>query len=202
MVVTILQGYGQQFSVWTTRQLFVYVGVDNPITAVVENCSCDSIVLTTDNGSIKRTGNCQYLLSVKKTGKTKISVKRLAYVDTINVGYTLYNAVKVPDPVVSLSGFKSGSMINKALLRQGGLIPHLENFGFTPETRITEFKIVVLRQDSVLWCKKIIGNMIKKELDDYIDELKESDVIIFCEIKATGHFGSLVLQPVQFYMDK
>lgn len=167
-----------------------YKGCYNPITVVVENCSCKDIVIKASAGEISGEG-CHYTIGMFDT---------TSKIDTINVGIlkngivnwigTFYYRLKiVPDPTLYIGG-KKGGMIDKELLcNAGGIIPKID--GFETSFMIISYSVEISRKDSVMFkLEQINGGRFTPDLIEFTKEYCSSnDEVKFYNIIVKGKDG-------------
>ena len=76
--------FGQSISIASSKNNELYMGIENPLEAVVESMKCSSFFITTDNGKISGK-DCNYVITPNKYGYTNIFVKRIIKKDTVYV---------------------------------------------------------------------------------------------------------------------
>ena len=120
-----LSVYAQEFGISPLKMNIMYMGVENPIKVVVENHSCDSILISS-NVQLRRRIGCDYIAI---PGKISVATFNLAVIknnDTINIGRSQFRVHKTPDPVVILGGRRDGVISTGFLRSQPGLGAELE----------------------------------------------------------------------------
>ena len=90
----------------------LYKDLDNPLKALVEKNSKESVFLSTDNGEIKRYGkNEEFVIRPVQTGITKITVYKVSKTDTVAMGVKVFRTIEVPLPVAYMGGKKGGGFL-------------------------------------------------------------------------------------------
>lgn len=88
----------QHATIAATKMNVLYIGVNNPVSFAVENVKRSDLELVIQNGTAKRTGDCDYEISVTKPGTTFISL--IKGQDTVY--QAKYRVKLLPDPVADL----------------------------------------------------------------------------------------------------
>jgi len=179
-------GYAQEFAISPLKMNIMYMGVENPIKVVVENYSCDSILISA-NVQLQRRLGCDYIAI---PGKISVATFNLAVIknnDTINIGRSQFRVHKTPDPVVELGG-KTDGMISKGfLLSQPGLRAVLDyDFIFDAEYKIKSYAVVIERKDEKIFRNDYEGSRFSTELKAQFGDLYRGDTIRFENVVATG----------------
>ena len=165
-----------------------YLGVDNPLTIVAENCSCNQLVLKSDNGTIKGK-SCQYIYHPKNIGKVLIQAYKKQEKKLIEIGVTEFRVKRVPDPVFKIGpvGGHDGDVNSIFLCTTKYARADLENFDFDARFKIDSFRVVIISTDSSSSNAFINhGSLINDEIHSAFVKLKIGDKIIFDNIKVKG----------------
>jgi len=200
LALLLIKGYSQ-FSISNDRENRVYLGIDNPISIAVENTSCDSLIIITDNGIIIRSGR-SYVWRPKEVGKGIIWVWKLDNRDTIKVGGAEFRTEKIPNPTACIGGKKDGKIDKNRLIAAGAIIPIIENLDICINILVLNFTMIVMRNDTVIYSEEFKGNRLSDKAKDFIKKLKEGDVVLFAKIKAKGYEDSLMsLKPIELIIE-
>ncbi len=165
-----------------------YKGCDNPISVVVENCSCKDIVIKASAGKISGEG-CHYIIGMFDTVSVidtiQVGIMKNGVVNWINTFY--YRLKKVPDPIPYIDNLKGG-IIDKALLcNAGGITPRWDS---ETSFSITSFSVEIFRKDLVIFNEHISGGRFNKNLIEFIEEnCSSNDEVMFYNIIAMGKDG-------------
>ena len=193
------------------RTSFVaYLLANNDILAVVENMSCDSFFLTTDNGTIERdtTKRCYY----------KFRPERYSVDDTITYNFATiwYNKIVGKDtvrfakkelwvepwPFTALFGFEHGrSIIKKEKVFDARLTIEALNTGLSAFCPIVRFKVYAYRCSTLLYEKEFKNGwqVNQKTFASDLLMLETGDKLIFEDIYYT-YFGGLELRADGIYL--
>lgn len=177
-----LDSLSQEIILSNQRNNRFYLGIDNPLNAMVEGYPCRSVILTTDNGRIEKT-SCYYSFHPAKPGLAKIQI-------TIKNGKTLKKIKEVtllvespPLPIAHVGGLSGGTIRKGALAAQQGVAANAEpSLGFELSYKIESFSTIIIRNDSVVFNKKNNGNVFAKETSEALKNLQKDDTVLFTKI--------------------
>ena len=180
---------------------YLLIGIQNPLITVAENCSIDSIILTTDNGTIEK-HHSQFMIMPSKVGFASITLKKVSNHDTIIIGNSKLAVKYFPDPVIYVANKKEGTIDKDILAAQIGLMNRSTYEGIEISFIIESFKLVIIRDTVSIFIKNYSGNKFGKDFIDICPSLKKSDLIIFSQIKAKGADGTeRELFPCEFMIE-
>lgn len=196
---------GQHSVISATKMNMLYIGIENPISFAVENMKCSELTIAVENGTAKRTGECEYNVVVRKPGNTLLFI--IKGNDTISK--TLYRANHIPNPIIREGAGESYWSLD-SVKSKNRLSVVLEHFDFdTPWHSILTFKTSVigkrtLTDESKIYCSEC-AKQIKHEYysavfseinngPNFSDSLKEfirnklqhGDIIFFEDIEVLG----------------
>jgi hypothetical protein len=171
----------------------LYLGVDNPLTVAVSNHDPNSIKLSTNNGSIIRSGN-KYIARPASIGISTISIfagdKLLSRSD--------YRVKRIPDPVAKVGGKKGGLAKKDFLLSEDEIIVDMENFDFNLKFTVTEFTLSTV-QGGFSTDIDSKSNKITQAQKNLISQASKDQKIYFIDIKCVGPDGGVrELPPMLF----
>ena len=186
----------QKITVTNDRNNFFYLGLDNPITVIAENCSCKDLVVKTNNGNITGTG-CTRIYRGNEVGKTDIIVYKKLGNKLKKIGENTFRVKIFPPPVFKIGPYGGGYESNNERKVQKVVIANqqyvradLENFDFDIKYSIDSFSVKVFYNDSA----KIktffnVTGKISQQISDGFSVLKKDDIVIFYSIFAKGPAG-------------
>lgn len=186
---TVLPLCAQQFTVSPDQ---VTVMAENAIAVRIESCDCNAMQVRSDNGKIKRTGDCLYKLIPLWEGVANITVSRVepsgkvvdvgikSLIVTSRKGYKAGTAPKSnggghraepskpkapPEPVftVTLAGRGEGVLRIPHHLKNAQLQLLSDQEQVLNQARIEIFTVNILEGDVLLFEKTINGNSLDKE---------------------------------------
>lgn len=176
--------FGQSISIASSKNNELYMGIENPLEAVVESMKCSSFFITTDNGKISGK-DCNYVITPNKYGYTNIFVKRIIKKDTVVIGKKVFRVRKIPLPSASIGGIKSGFINKNKLIACGGIVARFENMDFDFTIKINEFSVIISRDKTPIYKTYIKGNKFTEELISEFNKLQCNDELIFYNMTIT-----------------
>lgn len=193
----IVQIHGQQFCVSASRENKLYLGVDNPIEVVVENTSCDSIIVVSNNGQFTYSNNCRYILKPINTGIALISIYKINNNDTISLGSAKFRVKEIPTPTAHIYGSINGKISKTKLVAANRIFAYLESFDIDLRFPIIKYTTLILRNKKSIYYNEFEGGRFPSELSEYFLTLLPGDRVFFFDIVATGPYEKLYnLKPV------
>lgn len=131
----------QHTVVSATKMNVLYVGVDNPVSFAVENTKCSELILMIEGGKAKRTGDCDYNITVTKPGNTFIFI--LKGKDTVSK--TAYRVKTIPNPSTR-KDYGADWLTLDSLRTQTGLVLALDDhFDFDTRFTMVSYEVTVIR---------------------------------------------------------
>jgi GldM C-terminal domain len=197
--------YSQQFTVSILKpQPIAYIGLDNPVSCTVEKQPCDSVILSTDNGTITKIGCNSYWYRPIKVADSKIIVLIKGENDTIKVGEYYIRVRQIPDPSVAIGGISGGEITKGNIKAQGGISSYLHpSMGIDIKYMVTEFQLNILQKGIVVFSEKNNGPAFSKTIKDAFNKLENHDVILVSQINVKKPDGRIVIvNPMEFIIKK
>jgi GldM C-terminal domain len=187
----------QKFSIAGDKNNTLYLGLDNPLSIAVENYSCKSIIVKTDNGTISSASG-KYIFHSTKIGKAEIILYRKTNGRTKEIGRSTFRVKSIPDPIAKV-GPTSGGYINKVILRNQQYMRADYEYCNCRAT-IDSFIVCIVRGDTCLYNEiKNIGGKFSNEVISALSIIKKDDAVIFKKIFAEGlNDISISLAPILF----
>jgi len=176
--------FAQTCTITNTKENIFYVGVLNPIIALVEGYTCGDIELRVSQGEIIPKNNCEYDFKIFKIGKIQIEFynkknkKLLGKVD--------YRVKNIPDPIISIGDKKVGVVNKNILLVQNGLNIYIDGFDFDARFHISSFNVIMIRKKELLYEEKTKSPYFTNETKERFKSLITGDKILFEDIVVTG----------------
>ena len=188
LIVVNLSANAQQFTVSADKMNVLHVGVDNPITPMVENFPCKDILIETNNGMIKKGyDTCQYIVTPDSKEETIIRVFTKTKNGKKLIGEKQFRTRLIPKPTIVLAGKEKGTIRKNMLLAQLGLLigGDAAHFGFT--FTIDGFKVIILRDNSIVFESLCTGAKFSDSIKEGIQKMKAGDKFICEDIKFSGY---------------
>jgi hypothetical protein len=198
-LVFCLNSLSQEIILTNPRHNKFYTGIDNPLYAMVEGYPCRSVILTTENGSIEKT-SCYYSFHPAKFGVAKIQIKIKNGKTITKIKEETLHIDSFPLPIAYIGGLSGGHIKAGALEVQGGVGAGLEpSFGFELTYEVESFTTIIIRKDSVVFCRKNNRNGFEIETKGALKNLQKDDTVLFTRIVCKGPDNlSCSLKPLEF----
>jgi hypothetical protein len=167
-----------------------YYPAENRLTVIVENISCDSLFLSTDNGKITKDINskCSYVFIPDSLKFTTIFIKKINRNDTIIIGKREVFLKPFPFTVLFgkyYDGWKIQSFgITKEEVKSQVLTIEALNTGLDAKSIISELKIDIIRNNKSIYEKeyKNLKALYWKFSDEELSMIQLGDRIIIYDI--------------------
>ena len=178
----------------------VYVGLSNHIDIAVPNIprkaikiSCGNAMLTGENGV--------YELRTANIGRINIRVYSLKNKDTIEHGVFPFRAKLIPDPTAKISDRDNGDFPLIEFKVQQGIVAPLECCGFDAKFEIIEYKVMIIKKDTVLVSELTKGPYFSTQIKEWMQKLEVNDEFLAYKIVAKGPDGyTRKLNPIYLTM--
>ena len=193
--------YAQKLTFSLLRQpQTAYLGMENTMSCMVEGVSCESIILSTNNGSIKKFSACYYVYKPSTTGDVKIRVSKNANNKFKKIGEFSILVRNIPDPVAWVGGLSGGYIRKDALNAQEGIGSCLPTFlGIYVNYEVKSFVITAIRKNEQLFFKSYNNNMFSPEIHELFKTLQKDDTVLFSSISILMSDQKTVLaKPLEF----
>lgn len=175
-----LRSQCQHAVISATKMNVLYIGLDNPVSFAVENTKCSELTLVVQNGSAKRTGECEYDVVVTKPGTSIIFIIK----GTDTLYKSPYRVKNIPNPVVD--GHDASYLLLDSLRAHTGLLATMRNFDFDGWFSILGFDITVMRNKKMGGKNKIYCSECFRKIEN------ESYETIFSEKNEGAKFNDLL----------
>ena len=198
LLASYIQILSQEISIENRRFNFLYVGLDNPMQISVESTSCDSIILTCDNGKIVGE-KCKYTIIPHVPGQAKIYVYRLLASDTIEIGSKIIRVRRLPNPIAKISNHKSGEILREELIHQIGIWAGFEELDINATFPILSFTVIILRGQEAVFIEKNEGGRFSEEVKSGLLKVQPGDKVFFVNLLAMFIEDEIIsLNPIEF----
>lgn len=145
-----LHSLAQHAVISATKMNVLYIGIDNPISFVVEHTNCSELTLGVENGTVKKTGDCACEIVVTNPGTAVVFI--LKGKDTLYK--TLYRVKYIPNPVIT-EGSQESYWSLDSLRSQTGLLATIKHWDFDTRFAITSFDFTAFRNKKVQKNKRV-----------------------------------------------
>ena len=197
----------QSFVVSNDKENNLYLGVENPLIAIVEKMKCGSFILTTDNGEITEKENCRFIYNAKRIGTATITIIKVKGNDTVNIGKSVFNVKEIPKAIARIYGSNNNwynhGLINKdVLINSNSIHARIENFEFSPQPLVLGYTVFIIKGIDSVYIKEVKGNRITEEIKNEFLNLKSNDRVYFIDIKEryAKHFNK-ELESLKFIIE-
>lgn len=168
---------------------YAYCYSENNITIIVENESCDSIMVTTNRGKIRKDqkNGCNYIFTTDSLLPTTLTIKKVYENDTVELGKRELQIM--PWPFITLFGKSEGSVVRSFSIsieeaKSKYLSIEAANTGLDAILPIEEFKIYIIRDKKIIYAKefKDFNKPSRKFTDEELEILRPGDKVIYFDI--------------------
>lgn len=171
-----------------------YIGVENPIAVSAAGVSPTDLQVSGSGGgiSISPKGGGKYIVKVGTPGTCKISVSAKTKDGVKPQGNALeFRVKKIPDPVPSVAGKKSGMDIKKSEAQGiGGVLALLEGFDFQANFVVTSYEFGATIKGNYVSANGT-GPGLTPEMKNFLSKVTTGSKIYFENVKAKGPDGSI-----------
>jgi len=197
--------WAQDFKVTCPRN-YVVATTENIIQVKVDNISCNNIQVRTDNGKLKKIGDCTYILIPLRTGDCNIAISKVVGGNVIDLGISKFKSVNeksagsfaseksgkgkskeeappVAKPKLLLGGQSGGDIRKLVVQKQKSL--SLEE---TPEVKsgkmkLVSYEILILEDEERIFSKKMTTAAFDEEISTAFKQLKNGHMLLFINVK-------------------
>jgi hypothetical protein len=184
------------------RENLLYVGLENPIEALIENASKHAVVLTTDNGRIEKEDGNRFSITPDHIGITKINVCKVVKRDTIVIGTREFRVRELPEPEALIGLFTGGPIKKAALITMGGVRVKLNGGDFEFLGSITEYTLIAIRDSSTVGMIKNTGAQYNDSTIEFIKKLQPKDHLVICGLIAKFPSQPRLIHPAEFIIEE
>jgi len=171
-----------------------YIGVENPIAVTAAGISPSELQVSGSGGgiSISPKGPGKYIVKVSQAGVTKISVAARTKDGVKPQGPPLeFRVKKIPDPVPSVAGKKSGMEIKKSEAQGiGGVLALLEGFDFQANFVVVSYEFGATIKGTYVTANGT-GPSLTSEMKGFLQKVSTGSKIFFDGVKARGPDGTI-----------
>ncbi len=181
-ILTALFSYssnGQEAVISAEKMNILYMGVDNPVYIAAPNVLSDKLIVTIDqNSTIQKVSDGHYLVRVMQTGQFFISVEANGMVTK-----KAFRGKPLPEPNVSISGFKDGFIKLEHFKSAEGMIAGYIGFDFDARCSVQSYTVLMTAKGNDTKQMSVVGNVFTEEIKARFKTLKVGDIVSFFEIK-------------------
>lgn len=174
----------QSFAIAADRMNIAYIGTNNPLTIVSDNCSCKDIFATTDNGELIKKDSCMFSYMPSKMGTANIIIQKKQNGQLIKIGEQVWRCKYMPDPYPMVGNRRSGPFpLALFKVQQGVQATYGESFDLDIIVKVIGFKITLSSNNQVFYTATISGNRFTSITIDAFNKLKTGDIVLIEDIK-------------------
>ena len=165
----------------------LYVGVDNPISALAAGIGDANTKVTMTNGTLTKEKAGKYIARVTKPGvQAVISVYAVENGKEQLMGSQTYRVKRVPDPVARINGQAEGvkNIDKNTLANAGGLLVSMKDFEFQLSIRIGSFSLQISKGQELTNVMRSNSNRFTDDMVQNIQRCKRGDKIFIQDIVA------------------
>ena len=186
-LITTLSVNGQMFSIETNENI-LYRQIPNPIKVVVENKTCNSYFITTDNGEISG-DSCFYIIYPAKVGSAIVTLKTIIESDTIVIGKESFRVRDIPKPIAYISGCKADTINKNKLVHCGVLAKIEEPSDIDAYFIINSYTVIIKKSQDSVFIRNVKGSLFPEEIKQEILKLNHNDKVYIVDIFVTDPNG-------------
>ena len=189
VIIFLSIGETQNFSVENTSLNYAYPAIGNCLNIVIENESCEVIIVKTDNGKISKIedneNSCLYNFIPKSVGIATLEIYKILDSDTLKIGERNYRIKNWPAHRAKIGTSESGKMSKARFLAHGGIIVPLNFNDTSGQITVNSFRIEVVRDEEMVLNLANKGGKFEPKNQDELKNIKEGDLIFIKEIMVT-----------------
>jgi hypothetical protein len=180
------------------RRLFL--GVENPMTIMIDGCPCSSIRVEVDKGHIKQGGPCMYLYNADSLGTVTFSVysTKKSRSRKTPLQYKVYN---IPDRDAIIGKNDGGEVKKDFLLNEQRVSYFFGNGMLTCEGltwKVQSFTFLILRGNNTIFAENNTTQFFTRTEKDAMEGLQKGDKVLIINIIGAFNSKTLNLKPLEF----
>ena len=182
----ITLAFAQVVAVENSEGNIVYPQLDNPLTIVAAETSCEQLWVSTNNGNIKKNRRtCRYELRPKEVGTASIFVSKVEGLDTILLSEKKFKVLPWPQHQAEIGGKKNNVMTMGEFKAQMGVSIPIQGFRVDGIIPVNSFRVRIIRRGIVIAEAINEGGKFEKKTYLKLNRMMSNDKIIFDEIMTT-----------------
>lgn len=175
----------------------LYVGVDNPVSALAGGVPDKDTRVEITNGTLTKTGAGTYIARVTTPGvNAEIKVYSTENGKSpVLMGSKTFRVKRVPDPVARINGQEVGvKRIDKnTLANAGGLLVSMKDFEFELKLQVASFNVQVSRNQELSASMPSDGNKFTSSMIENFKRCRRGDKVFITDIMAQMPEGKRAL---------
>lgn len=177
--------FGQEFAVENLKQNYAYPWIGNYLTIAIENESCESIIVKTDNGTIEKMDSleCNFVFVPDKIGHAILSVYTVENSDTTKIGKRIYRVKKWPEFKPHFGRISSEGQMSRGefILHQGVRVPM--HFDLNADITVVSYRITVIRKCESVYNLENEGARLDEDNREILKDVKVGDKVLISDVK-------------------
>lgn len=192
--------HAQQCVVANEKMNVVYVGIPNPLKAVVEGKPCSSVELHTSNGKVEKGPDpCSFIAYPAEPGRITYTIALKEKNGSREVGRMDFRSKLIPAPKARVAGKNGGTITRNVLVAQEGIICYLDGFDFDARFMVSSFTTTIVRNGQTLFSQQAAGPRFNDETREAFRKLQAGDEVLFSDIHSKSPDGRIqALDPLEF----
>jgi len=193
---------GQLFSVSSDKNNVLYAGVENPLTITVQSILPKNVHVKTDNGTLSG-ANGHYVFYTDTGDVANFTLYKKLSNGNVKIGVSSFRVRQLPDPPVHIGNMYGGEINSSYIKAQAGIKTDVEAVYYKKGIPIVSFTLNIIRgKDYVFKEIKNEGQLFNKDVQNALSLLQNSDSVIFNNIIAIRHNGTLTILPPLTFLIK
>ncbi len=197
----------QKTALSAERSKILYYGIDNPLSIVVENYSCNQIEASVENGEIKRVTPCHYIFFADHIGKASFNVYLRRKGIREKVAHYECLVKEIPPPITYIGNQNGDKICKNILLAQQGIYCHFPSNIIAcleaVRTIVKKYTMIITHEEKLLFIESYHDAYFSEPQKEIFKSLKHGDKIIITNIQAMIPSGKLInLAPVEFEIEE
>jgi len=162
-----------------------YPGLENHMKIVVENTSCEQLLVKADRG-IVRLGKypCEFKLISNQVGEEYLTISKIELNDTIQIERRRIIIKKWPKQPAEFGRIQNGTMSRSEFLVNQEVIARISGFDMSGKHKVKSYGINLLRNGKIIFELKNTGGKIEAKNLMKLKNIEHNDIVEFIEILA------------------
>ena len=180
----------------------VYLNNTAYVSATVSNYDCDSVILTSKQGTFEKFKNCLYHFKPSTVGDARISIYYIQDGDTILTGIRVFEILLPPSPKAHILE-KTDGLVNKdffmnALKINGSYFITSKRWN---ACEVISYQVIISRNNNIIFCHYNQGTSFEEKAMTAFKNLKSNDRVSFINIKGCEEKGGEYLNNLGFTIE-
>ncbi len=187
--------------VYPERNNILILGLENPVQALIEKNSKESVVLTAKNSIITKNEDDRFSIRPMEIGILTVNVCKVVRKDTIVIGTSEFRVRSLPDPEPFIGGRMGGRIDKKVLLAQSGVMARLTDSDFNFPIQIEEYSMIAIKDGNIIGSSRNEGPRFNKKTTSLVEQLQPKDKIIIYNIIIRWPGTTKQIRPMEFVIE-